>query len=369
MGQWVPINESESPGEKRVFAYLKEHLPAGYTFFTNFNISEKGGREYEFDCVVLAPHAIYVLEIKDIQGRIVVDQDTNSWVVSNGKKFLNPLDQAEKCAKVLKSKLKDYYEQFSTIPVQSCVCIAGEKNFHLDFKLDNVRSRRIQWYQGVEKYIMGQVTIDRSFSKMDITTLNDIFQKGIRDNFSLPWIGKGYYVHKGLWFTRRYSAYYAVSDQFPYEYLIKIYALSEKVLDDEAKKFAKDLNRDLSALRKIEAKGDKTFGGQENVAAGINAIYDAPKDRPAQRRYIVVMEFVKGVILESILHRDLLSIDEKCHIGGQLCRGLAFSHSAQVIHRNLHPENILKTRMASLKLSILILQNLLMAIYTKTPLI
>ncbi|HZV07825.1 MAG TPA: nuclease-related domain-containing protein, partial [Gemmataceae bacterium] len=56
-----PVNE----GERRLVAALLEHLPSNYLIAPNVEIADPGRQRYEFDAIVVAPHAVYVIEIKD----------------------------------------------------------------------------------------------------------------------------------------------------------------------------------------------------------------------------------------------------------------------------------------------------------------
>src|SRR5438093_13459659 len=93
-----PINE----GERRVVAARLQGLPDGYWIDPNVEIAEPGGQRFEYDAIVITPHAVFVVEIKDWHGHIVGDE--REWLV-NGVSRRAPLPATERKAKVLKSKL------------------------------------------------------------------------------------------------------------------------------------------------------------------------------------------------------------------------------------------------------------------------
>ena len=86
-----PVNS----GEERLFKFLEVNLPNNYYLIPNGEypgMNSKGGVEYwEYDCIVIAPHAIYNIENKDWKGKI--EGDDNVWYV-NDREQKNPLKTA-----------------------------------------------------------------------------------------------------------------------------------------------------------------------------------------------------------------------------------------------------------------------------------
>lgn len=71
MAKLCPHKYYEGPanaGEERLFRFLEVNLPNDYYIVPNGeypSINAKGGVEYwEYDCIVVAPHAIYHLETR-----------------------------------------------------------------------------------------------------------------------------------------------------------------------------------------------------------------------------------------------------------------------------------------------------------------
>lgn len=89
---------------------------------------------------------------------------------------------------------------------------------------------------------------------------------------------------------------------------------------------------------------------QEILALGrlihpnIVSIFDVWEDTASRSTYIV-MEYVEGVSLAQLLkEKTPLTIEQVVRIGAQVCSGLDFAHSKEVIHRDIKPGNILLTR-------------------------
>jgi serine/threonine-protein kinase len=66
--------------------------------------------------------------------------------------------------------------------------------------------------------------------------------------------------------------------------------------------------------------------------------------------YFLVMEYVVGSTLESVLATQTLSISDAMHYAAQIADGLAAAHHAGIIHRDLKPANIMITGDGRIKL-------------------
>ncbi len=60
--------------------------------------------------------------------------------------------------------------------------------------------------------------------------------------------------------------------------------------------------------------------------------------------HYLVMEFIDGEDLESLIAKQSLSKPELLEVLAQVCEGLAYAHERGVIHRDIKPSNILVTR-------------------------
>jgi predicted Ser/Thr protein kinase len=67
--------------------------------------------------------------------------------------------------------------------------------------------------------------------------------------------------------------------------------------------------------------------------------------------FYLVMEFVDGVNLRSLLDRGRLQPDEALRIVPQICEALQYAHEEGVVHRDIKPENILLDRRGNVKIA------------------
>ncbi len=360
----IPVGKPANNSESRVFKHLKESLPDGYTLLTNVRINQ-GGHGFDFDAILLGKHAIYVIEIKNLGG--IIRGDNFNWQVINddGTVFTppkNPLAQAEMQASIFSGNLKRWNSKFSEVYVQDIVCLAGEKQPQIEIQDDALRLKKIQWYRGIEKFLTDRSRLLHPPEWKRLIT-DDIFhfhadiQNGIQTGFSVspqippsppplppalpPQIIDGFTRGDKAWSSRGYTAYYARrKGVYPERALLKIYKIPPTEDPASAKKYVDGLVREFTALRKMRDTGNAVGGGYKNVAIGYNAFL--LNDTAQQiNEYVIVMEWVEGKHLFDLVVPYAISLRQKYQIAAQICRGLLFAHSADVVHRNLNLKNIL----------------------------
>ena len=87
------------------------------------------------------------------------------------------------------------------------------------------------------------------------------------------------------------------------------------------------------------------------VHPNIVQVFDFGLDDETHRNFIV-MEYVDGLSCAEILRdRGTLPPDEAVEILAQSCRGLAYAHRHEVVHRDVKPGNLLRSRDGMVKLA------------------
>ena len=112
-------------GEKRLIDYLQNNLPADYWIVPNGEYANKNPQglvaSSEYDCIVVAPHAIYHIENKDWSGNL--QGDDYAWFV-NGAERKNPFVAAERKTRILASMLRSHNHLWGGAFVQTAVTLS-----------------------------------------------------------------------------------------------------------------------------------------------------------------------------------------------------------------------------------------------------
>jgi serine/threonine protein kinase len=117
----VPENDSES----RAIQRLSKELPGDFFVFHNFELTTGRGLPYEYDIAVLAPHALYHLEVKGYRGDIHGNQQ--QWVFENGGVYPSPIPLANKKSKVLADKLRRYSPRLDEVFVETLILLTDDR--------------------------------------------------------------------------------------------------------------------------------------------------------------------------------------------------------------------------------------------------
>src|SRR6266567_5734370 len=60
--------------------------------------------------------------------------------------------------------------------------------------------------------------------------------------------------------------------------------------------------------------------------------------------HFIAMEFIDGVTLSEMIHRDKATLEKLLKYLVQVAEGLTKAHAAGIVHRDLKPDNIMITR-------------------------
>lgn len=126
-----PVNA----GEKRLLDYLCVKLPDNYIVVPNCNFAITGPNHvmkyWEYDCIVVAPHAIYHIENKDWGGNL--EGDDFAWFRS-GQEVASPHKTAGLKSRILASKIKNRHPDWNFGQIITLVTLSNpqQSKFGLD---------------------------------------------------------------------------------------------------------------------------------------------------------------------------------------------------------------------------------------------
>lgn len=119
--KFVQIGEPAHDAERQALRFLVEGLPESCTVYGNAWLVERSGVVYELDAVVVAQHAIFVVEIKSYRGRI--EGTDNDWWLP--EQIRSPLKLNRITAQVLKTHLKNASYQAGQVWTEGLVFLSA----------------------------------------------------------------------------------------------------------------------------------------------------------------------------------------------------------------------------------------------------
>lgn len=108
----------------------------------------------------------------------------------------------------------------------------------------------------------------------------------------------------------------------------------------------KEYKEDENFVRKFRSEAQAAAG---LMNPNIVNVYDVGEDRGL---YYMVMELVEGITLKDYIEKKgRLSHKEVISIAIQMCTGIGAAHNAQIIHRDIKPQNIIISRDGKVKVT------------------
>lgn len=118
-GNTGPVNE----GERRVVQWLKAHLPDVFELYPNLTVVVDGGKnQVECDIVVIGPDCMWIVEVKDLAGRVVVGE--HEFMVDGDPRSHPVLDTRLKAQKIKSRLSRD--PDLASVWIQQLVVLARE---------------------------------------------------------------------------------------------------------------------------------------------------------------------------------------------------------------------------------------------------
>lgn len=317
-----PVNA----GERAVVSMLVTDLPDDFTVIPNVEIREDGSQIFEYDVVVLAPHAVYALETKDWRGEI--KGDDREWLV-NGKSRRAPLILAERKAKVLKSKLVGAVQALARVRVESAVVLASTPS---SLELSPEAARRV-FVLGEVLHFLTDPTHVGQRERAIVDLLGDV-----RNALNLelkPRTGPikfgSYEAIEQLEQSGDEALYKARHVNMPAAPAVRLRVISlsrYSFNEQEREKRKQALFRETEALLKM--------GSHPNVVAARES-FTTDDDQ-----IVLVIDGTEGRSLrQRLIDGTPLTTDERLQIVCDICRALVHAHGHGVVHRRVDPTNIL----------------------------
>lgn len=332
-------NEFVTKGEKQLVQFLMNELPDDYHIYCNFEIPSGRGMFVEYDVVVIAPHAIYVIEDKYWHGKIIGNEF--NIFLSSGESRKNPYQQATRQAKILSSYLAKKNSSLKYFWVEQIVHFSGD-NVVIDIQGNN--SSKMHTFETVAKFIQQPERLPVQQKALPLEENRSLVEACLKE-FSIfnatykreeaTEFGKYKVIEKGdnqREFFNEYVVYDPdIGDQT--RYLLREYFVDSKLQQADRAKQMHLIKNDYLTLERMS-----------NVKGIIKPRYGFHPDSN-EERFCVIYQMVTDVapLDDFLLNEERLEESRIRKMFVQCLEILKEVHHHNVIHRNITPENILVT--------------------------
>lgn len=331
--QFIPIGEPAHDAERQALRFLVEGLPAVYTVYGNPWLVERSGSVYELDAVVVAPHAIFVVEIKSYRGRI--EGTDNDWWLP--EKIRSPLKLNRITAQVLKTHLKNASYQAGQVWTEGLVFLSATTDVGVrgPASSDRVHTRKTILAALQDPALMDRLSQGRS------TTPSSLAQRELLELFTGAQRGP-----KPVRRVREYEVIETLDHQDTFTELLGRNSLSsaERVLRIYSiPPLATDAQRDRVAERaRWEAQVLGRLGRSEGVLSADPPFSD-------ESGIILPLEYFKGITLTTWVERygpdargkETADLRIRTDLWMRIAQTLDETHRQGVVHRLLRPDVVL----------------------------
>lgn len=327
------FEEVVNAGEQRLIDFLEVNLPDNYTLVPNVEIASTNPRNnqtqyWEYDLIVVAPHAIYNIENKDWKGRI--EGDDNYWYVNDRQKP-NPLKTGRIKTAILASKLKEEDRELGKAWVQNMVTLsypnsiepsiwkeASKVSFQLDERLINYITdpeSAGKWPNAISDiqdqvidYLVGRFSKKKNEDKKEIYS-HKIIEIVDQENYYTEYLAKPKGVTSSI--RKRIK-----------EYTLQVAGLSP------------------AELKQRELKIKNGFKALEHIKSNpfiTNVQYELDEEN---HLFYEITDFLEEDSLRNIAKTREFTFSEKIDILKNIMAALKGAHEHNVFHRDVNPDNI-----------------------------
>jgi serine/threonine protein kinase len=333
MAKVIPIGAPVNDAERQGIAHLRDHLPDNNMVLHNFEV-ERDGEEFEVDLAVLAPHAVYLIDVKGTRG--LIDVYGPKWYPEGRQPYSSPLLKLRSHARSLKGVITSSQpnrRELAGIYVDAVVLLTAPDAHLMDPSGRDAPA--VTTLNKAESFFRNAGRIPGNFTK-NISGLHNMVLRalqGVAKPRAEPLRFGNWEVVERLGGTDAYTEYRAVNmfaGTSAGTVLLRAYQADPYLPQDE---------REAQRLRIANAYQALTHMPGHPCIVGARDFFATE----AEDRYILVTEDVSGQALR--LHIDkpnlALTLDQKLRITHDLLKALMHAHAYQVVHRNLTPSTLL----------------------------
>lgn len=332
MATVIPIGEPVNEAERQAIAYLRDHLPASYLVLHNFEIL-RDGESFEVDIAVVAPHAVYLVDVKGTRG--LIDVYGPKWYPEGRQPFNSPLAKLRGHARAVKGIITSSQpgrKDLQEIYVDAAVVLTAPDATLVD--QGGRDAPNVTTLKKAAAFFQNSTRIPAGKSK-NISGYHNIIIKalqGVAKPRSGPQRFGNWEVIEKLGGTDSYTEYRAFNTVVGPKTtaLIRAYQADPYKPPEEREKQKLLISTAYRAL--------SSMSGHPGIVTVREFFASESEDK-----YFLVTQDVPGQALRLYIEKPALALtlDQKFSIAADLLQALSHLATNKVIHRNISPSNIL----------------------------
>jgi serine/threonine protein kinase len=336
MAKVIPIGQPANDAERTAIGFLRDHLPESWLIFHNFEMRQ-GEEVFEVDLALLAPHALYLVDVKGTHGNI--DVYGSKWYPEGRQPFVSPLAKLRSHAKVLATIIRESNNgliELRKAHVQATVLLTADDAAVID--PEGKDGPDVTDYKRCLKYFRDTSRIPASRLK-DIARFHTQIAKAITGRAkprSAALVFRDWQVEERLGGTDRYT-----------EYRAKHNLLGKSGGFARLRVYKADPYQDAGARKEEFKKISNAYRAVAHMPTHANVL--AVKDlfvSDEENQVVLVTEDSPGQALRLHIKKPsmALTFDQKLQVMQDVLAALDHAHRYEVIHRNLTPDAVLVTK-------------------------
>ncbi len=324
-----PAARPAEEGEALVVSQLQEALPGTYTLIPNVELVPQGQTAFEYDLIVIAPHAVYVVEVKNWRGGI--SGDDHIWTIAGRFQRPNPWFTANNKARVLKNELLRRQPACQPLWVEALMVIATDEG-QLDLR-GRVQQHVVRLGELAPRLMDAAALGHRAGNLRPFRAyLEDAISGAAHDRQGQPLQFGDYVVRETLFQGESVSEYLAGSVLLRNEGAVRlrVFANAPYLPAEQLKLRHEAICREANALQQI---------GEHPNLIRIRQFGTVPQD--PNLLYEVTEWSEEGTLRSLMQGAAPLLLERKLGLAYGIAAALKAAHDAGVIHRDVRPENVL----------------------------